>query len=790
MSHPTPTRRALREVLTSYTEPALTTLTAFHQLSLPANVNHARLVSDLVRVYSAPDYYPATLAALSDLETAALAEVLRAGGTALVSNVRYALQAAGLLTEPQQAQPKPDPHLPNPGQLDDLLARLTARGLLFNLEATTLASGGYGAGHQRRTLSPAAHVFIPDEALPHLTPPPSADLRAPLTHLRREHEPRTLQRDLYLYWSYVREHGARLTTRGELYKRDLADINAVLMVTETLNKRTESQTPRLQFLRGLLHAHRLLAALPDNALETVRQPVYFNLPLAERTERSFQRYLSGEFVNELAWVPGFTIYSGTESLPAPQLIIEARQRVIEHLRLAAVEVGPQAWFQFDGLLQRIQDRDYELLFRRAPGSNVYASTWENFNPYNPYSHTLGWGFPDVGLKDERAYWPRIEGAFIRHLLTGPLYWMGMVALGFDNEQAALDDSALPTALALTPLGAWLLGLAEAPDLPTDGGRIIVQPNFQIIALDPVSEATLAQLDQFAERLAADRAVEYQLTRDSVYAGQQEGWDADEIIAFLQQHTTQPLPDNISRSLHEWQTRHERVLVYPQVTALWVTKPAVASELQANPALADLLAEPLTEHLFLLPPEINPDDLVARLHAQAWLPTVHTPKHLPAAVVDITAEGAIKIVHPAPGIYLHQALAQLADAVPTTANRYQLSETSLQHAAQQHGLSVEVIINRLTDLSRTPLPAELVARIRTWLRQPTSATLETVTLLHLRDRQTLHDLLTDPAIQALLEPFETSDQRALARVRTADLQRLRDLLHARGIDIADTLHDHD
>lgn len=789
MNHPDPTRRTLRQVLTSYTEPALTTLAAFHNLSLPANVNHAGLVSDLMRVFSAPDYYPTTLATLTDLETATLTEVLRAGGTALVSNVRYALQVAGLLVEPQQAQPCPDPHRPNPTQLDDLLARLTARGLLFNLEATTLASGGYGAGNQRRTLVPAAHVFIPDEALPYLTPPPPADLRAPLTHLRREYEPRTLQRDLYLYWSYVREHGARLTTRGELYKRDLADINAVLMVTETLTKRTESQIPRLQFLRGLLHAHRLLAVLPDNTLETVRQPVYFNLPLAERTERSFQRYLTGDFINELAWVPGFTIYSGTEPLPAPQLIIEARQRVVEHLRQAATEVGPQAWLKLDGLLQRIQDRDYELLFRRAPGSNVYASTWENFNPYNPYSHTLGWGFPDVGLKEERTYWPHIEGAFIRHVLTGPLYWMGMVALGFDTEQAALDTNATPTALALTPLGAWLLGLAEAPDLPTDGGRIIVQPNFQIIALDPVSEATLAQLDQFAERLAADRAVEYQLTRESVYSGQQEGWNADEIIAFLQQHTTQPLPDNISRSLHEWQTHHERVLVYPQVTALWVPQPAVVRELQANPALADLLADPLTEHLFLLPPEANPDEVVARFHDHTWLPTVHTAKHLPTAAVDITADGLIKIIHPTPGIYLYQALAQLADALPNTTNRYQLSEASVQRAAQR-GLSAEVIINRLTDLSRTPLPTELVARIRTWLCQPTSATLETVTLLHLRDHQTLHNLLADPAVQAVLEPFETSDHRALARVRTADLQHLRDLLHARGIDIAATLHAHD
>ena len=65
---------------------------------------------------------------------------------------------------------------------------------------------------------------------------------------------RTFQRDLYLYWSYVRDNGVRLTQKDEVQKTDLKKLNATLLVRETLGKgEGELDHLRLRFLRQTAH---------------------------------------------------------------------------------------------------------------------------------------------------------------------------------------------------------------------------------------------------------------------------------------------------------------------------------------------------------------------------------------------------------------------------------------------------------------------------------------------------------------------------------------------------------
>ena len=58
---------------------------------------------------------------------------------------------------------------------------------------------------------------------------------------------------------------------------------------------------------------------------------------------------------------------------------------------------------------------------------------------------------------------------------------------------------------------------------------MAQPNFRIFAFDPISDAVLARLDSFAVRLNADRAIEYELSRESVYRAQLAGQNVSGIV---------------------------------------------------------------------------------------------------------------------------------------------------------------------------------------------------------------------------------------------------------------------
>lgn len=96
---------------------------------------------------------------------------------------------------------------------------------------------------------------------------------------------------------------------------------------------------------------------------------------------------------------------------------------------------------------------------------------------------------------------------------------------------------------MTPLGTAVF--KDTPlNVPPATGQMIIQPNFQILAMGPVPLSLLARLDLFAERQKVDRsAFEYHLSRESVYAAQQMGFTVAEVEQFLT-----PLPPTDCRRI--------------------------------------------------------------------------------------------------------------------------------------------------------------------------------------------------------------------------------------------------
>ena len=97
-----------------------------------------------------------------------------------------------------------------------------------------------------------------------------------------------------------------------------------------------------------------------------------------------------------------------------------------------------------------------------------------------------------------------------------------------------------SAVRLTDMGRWLLMDGPEPAIPEETGRVVLQPNFHVFAFDPISDSVLARLDSFAVRLNAERAVEFEITRESVYRSQQAGQSVGAIKAWLEQVTGSPL----------------------------------------------------------------------------------------------------------------------------------------------------------------------------------------------------------------------------------------------------------
>lgn len=132
---------------------------------------------------------------------------------------------------------------------------------------------------------------------------------------------------------------------------------------------------------------------------------------------------------------------------------------------------------------------------------------------------------------------------------GQFFWerlvpLGTVELGLDIEQKLC--------FRLNPTGRCLLGLADDFDYghPTAPGGIVVQPNFEIVFLQPnlAAEIDLAAL---AERCGKTVGTIFRLTRKTIIQAAAKGMTADEARQLLTMHSAKDLPANVAEEVRAW-----------------------------------------------------------------------------------------------------------------------------------------------------------------------------------------------------------------------------------------------
>ncbi len=759
----------LAAVLDRYNGATLNQLAAFHRRSEPGSQSKLVVIPKLVDLFTDPAYIKRAYADLSKTERGLLDALLRRGGTAPTRTLRETLRRQKLI---DPSKPRAVDHRAvNSRFFEDALARLTLRGLVFALDSTPPGSI-FGGPNAKFTLADMpANVFIPAATQSRLpTPAPEVRPAAPPPPVQavQAGSARVLQRDLYLYWSYVLRHPLTLTAKDEPHKTALREVGASLLERAELGKgEGELDRPRLRFVRLLLADLDLVHPAGLNQWEAREPAEFFALAAAERVRLSFEAWQHSATFSEIVLLPRDV--RPAKLTPAHLTPAPAVQQARLALLRAVAEVASGAWLAFDAVLEHVHETDYEFLIARQP-PNRY-NYYFNAGPYSSSSNPFGADFRP--FKSVAEGWEQVEANLVRGLVAGPLVWLGLADLGWAG---AAEGPA--TAFRLTPLGLWVLGRGPQPEIPAEGGRVIVQPNLHIVALDPVNDSTLVTLDRFAERLSAERAVEYQLSRASVYAGQQAGWDVDRIKAFLRAQTGVDLPGNVARTLDEWQAQHQRIVLRPAVTL--VHGPAeLLSALAAVPALAAQVAGRPAPEVLRLASAAGIAPVVEAVGAQGSLPVVTTQPAVPPNAVLADEAGHVRLLTRRPNLYLHGRLAAFADPAGETA--YHISAASISRAARA-GLGAAEVEQQLAGIHRGPLPAALVRRLRAWAKHYGDAAAESVVLLQVRDAATLAELSADPELAPLLQPFKPKAHLALARVRAEDLDKLRARLADRGIDL--------
>jgi Helicase conserved C-terminal domain len=676
--------------------------------------------------------------------------------------------------------PTPHPH----GIFEQAVHRLLLLGLLFWGKQTNFVGRDYASGvYDGMLIVPRAVLEIADKLWNTVEQSPS--------HVHTsEHDTSqdlktigegvsegisALQRYLYRYWSLVaamREGlplvNSRLLSRPSL--RLVVDQLSPQGASAMEQVRTESDVPQLLFIRLLLMKLGLLSER-RGALFATPADMFFSLPLLERTRRCYQVWLDTTFWNELAYTSNIILRPGPAPLdPAHEEVVHSRKQVME--RLLAEHVGK--WHEFSAFITRTRLYIPHLLFPRQSGTRAERYTAGN-NPYNwDFRLRRGWLTPREG-------WYLVEGGFIRALISGPLHWLGLVNVDSDHTDAfrIVPDLAFISSETL-------------PDIQEPSwGRLVVQPNFEVIALAPVSEALLLHLDRFAERIRLEHIAQYRLTRASVTHAIQSGLQAETIQQLLEQAAGGSIPQNVQYSLVEWERQARRIELWRGVTLLEVDDAALLDQLLADAdtrplfgrRLAPLLVEVLADQLPVVQEILWQRDYLPALVSTSMYDNLLENGRFPTREPQwrLLHNGLLQPCHAVLNLYLVAEVERITVLDEVTGWRKITPET-IQLACDS-GLPLDHIVRFLQHYCEGGVPASFLIRLKMWgdgYEQQTNIGIERAPLLRLSD-QALLDIQADEEIGPLLDAEVPSDGR-LVRVPPEVLDRVMELLKERGFSV--------
>ena len=118
--------------------------------------------------------------------------------------------------------------------------------------------------------------------------------------------------------------------------------------------------------------------------------------------------------------------------------------------------------------------------------------------------------------------------------------------------------------AITDAGRYLLGAADDFELAPDStGRIVLQPNCDVVFLAPSAKAE-ADIGRFCERRGRHIGTLFKVTKQSILAAAAAGLKADQVLNTLREYCGPDLPSNVQHEIVSWFGQFRSVAMKPAI----------------------------------------------------------------------------------------------------------------------------------------------------------------------------------------------------------------------------------
>ena len=428
------------------------------------------------------------------------------------------------------------------------------RGLIFR------AFADFGDG-------PLEYIYIPEDlAVPAEAALPQAQSAAPrIAPVPAPGGARKAQNalavDVCSALAAARELPAQVDKAGHLRDADAERLTAGLLPPGR-------DAVRLEMLLALARIRGWLK--PDRGrlvLDTGSATAWLRLTPWEQMSALFKAWRdAGDAWNDLRRVP--TLVSEGDWRNDPGL---ARRALTQTL----CTLEPTAWYAIDSLIAHIQttnpdfqrpDGDYTRWYLRDAATGRYLTGFES--------------------------WEDVEGRLLRFLITGPLFWLGAVAL---------DTAVPPSIFRLTSFGAAWLSSTSPAGLPRPA-RAVVGEDFMVAA-----PLTLPLIDRFRllrftepqfDGYEPGQPTRHRITRGSLARARAGGVKPEAIVEFLRHTSGGRLSPRVATALARW-GQHSGAVRISKGAVLRVEDASILAALRADPAIAPLLGELLSAQAVLV-----------------------------------------------------------------------------------------------------------------------------------------------------------------------------------------------
>jgi hypothetical protein len=285
------------------------------------------------------------------------------------------------------------------------------------------------------------------------------------------------------------------------------------------------------FMQSLLSAGKLLDEFGIPIPEPVR--IFLEAKRGEALTQLFSAWNECDLINELRLLPNLTIEGNWENDP-----LRSRQTILNFIS----RIPAKTWWNLGSFISAIKQRnpdyqrpagDYDSWFIRHKTSGEYLRGFE--------------------------HWDEVDGRLIRYILTGPLYWLGVLDLARQEEGQEV------TAFRFSGWSKALLNGESPKGLSKEEEPLVARSDARLSARRLVPRRVRYQVSRFCEwEKETTDEYQYRISTASLSRARQQGLTVTQLLSLLNRYA-KTVPPSLVKALERWgnqgiEVRMEKMVV--------------------------------------------------------------------------------------------------------------------------------------------------------------------------------------------------------------------------------------